>query len=318
MQTLVRGRSESSSETWKALAAVSRREFYEGDMESVSADAGGFCISKALGHPIPLTHVVSRSELAYRRSWQHIRNNKVGLRVLWIVKRGFLSIVRSEGSSELHVGEAAIVNSNRPFLITVHGREDAPFESYQAVLPPDLFLTHFRGVDEFVEPFSLKTPEGKVVLRLLDTLVELGDQIGHTTAKFLVQSFLEAIGECIGRRDLAAPRRLSLMERRMADIEEFITMNSTDPGLSHDKVAAHCGISVRYLFYLMKAHGTSFSQLLWKNRLPKAREYLISPTMHDYSIQEIAMMSGFKSAAHFSRAFKEAFSCTPSEFRTRS
>jgi AraC-like DNA-binding protein len=154
-----------------------------------------------------------------------------------------------------------------------------------------------------------------VVERLLDIILELSDHIGRTTAKLLVQSFLEAIGDCIARREFVAPRRMSLTDRRMADIEEFIMMNSTDPDLSHDKVAAHCGISARYLFYLMKSHDTSFSELLWKNRLPKAREYLISPTMRDYTIQEIALMSGFKSAAHFSRAFRGAFGCTPSEFR---
>ena len=92
-------------------------------------------------------------------------------------------------------------------------------------------------------------------------------------------------------------------------------MNLADPELSYDKVAISCGISPRYLCFLLKANNTSFSELVWKNRMPKARDSLISPKTRDYPIHEIAYMSGFKSAAHFSRMFKSTYGMPPREYR---
>jgi hypothetical protein len=71
----------------------------------------------------------------------------------------------------------------------------------------------------------------------------------------------------------------------------------------------------RYLCFLLKANNTSFSELVWQNRLPRARDQLVSPQTRDYPIHEIAHMSGFKSAAHFSRMFKSAYGMAPREFR---
>src|SRR3546814_20474839 len=91
----------------------------------------------------------------------------------------------------------------------------------------------------------------------------------------------------------------SFLTRRASD--RYILRNLTDPDLFYDMVAASCGISPRYLCYVLKANNTSFSDLLWKNRLPKARDWLVSRATRDYPIHEIAFMSGFKSAAHLDR-----------------
>jgi AraC-like DNA-binding protein len=101
----------------------------------------------------------------------------------------------------------------------------------------------------------------------------------------------------------------------LADIQNYISRNLTNPDLSYDEVAAKCGISPRYLCHLLKANNTSFSHLMWSQRLPKARDWLASGPLHDYPIHEIAFMAGFKSAAHFSRMFKSTYGYTPKEFR---
>src|SRR3546814_9109852 len=100
------------------------------------------------------------------------------------------------------------------------------------------------------------------------------------------------------------PRRQRLVDKRLADIENYILMNLTDPDLCYDKVAASCGISPRYLCYVLKANNTSFSDLLWKNRLPKARDWLVSRATRHYPIHELAFSHWVKNAAHFSRRFQ--------------
>jgi AraC-like DNA-binding protein len=136
-------------------------------------------------------------------------------------------------------------------------------------------------------------------------------------AKPLADGLLAAIANTLGCANVRIARKHRLFDKRIADIENYILMNATDPELSHDRVAENCGISPRYLCYALKAHGTSFSELLWKTRLPRARERLISPKLRDFQIHEISFMSGFKSAAHFSRMFKAEYGCTPRRYRER-
>ena len=315
MQNLFSCTGKSAVDNWAAWAALSSREFYDGELETDPGQTPELTFDKALGFPMALTHITCRASVAYRRSWQHIRNNKVGVRVIWFVKHGSLKIVRSQGTCTIQAGEAGIIDSNAPFHAKIMCDGDSLHESFQAVVPAHLFLTHLPEAEKFTDTFSLDTPEGNVVQRLLDVLAGEGDHLSRKTAEPLTESFLEAIRETIGCRDMEVPRRQRLVDKRLADIENYILMNLTDPDLCYDKVAASCGISPRYLCYVLKANNTSFSDLLWRNRLPKARDWLVSPATQDYPIHEIAFMSGFKSAAHFSRMFKATYGCPPREYR---
>jgi AraC-like DNA-binding protein len=294
---------------------MSTREFYAGDLEFDPNSVPEFTLAKALGYPISLTHLTSATAVAYRRSWQHIRHNKVGLKAIWFVRRGSLRIVRSQGTCTIAAGDAGILDSNAPFHAQFLCDDNGVHESYQALVPPDLFLTHLPHAENFTDAFSLNTPLGDIAQSLLNLLAGKGEQLSSKTAQPLAGIFLEALGENIDLRHVNVPRRRRLADKRLADIEEFIELNLTDPDLSYDKVADSCGISTRYLCYILKANGKSFSDLLWRNRIPKARDLLLSSATRHYSIREIAFMSGFKSAAHFSRQFKAAYGCPPREYR---
>jgi AraC family transcriptional activator of tynA and feaB len=308
--------NKPAADLWKSLATLSVREFYNGELVFDPSCAPEFTFDKALGFPISLTHLTTTAPVGYSRSWEHIRNNKVGLKVIWFVKGGSVQIVRSQGTCTIATGKAGILDSNAPFRAKLLCDGATAHESFQAIIPPDLFLAHLPDVERFTGTFNLDTPEGGVVQTLLNLLAEKGEQLTRKTAIPLSQSFLEAIGESIGIRHMAdIPRRQRLVDKRLSDIEKFIEMNLTDPDLSYDKVAESCGISPRYLCYILKTNGKSFSDLVWSNRLPKARDLLISLATRHYSIREVAYMSGFKSAAHFCRQFKAAYGCPPREYR---
>jgi len=302
----------------RAWIELTRKEFYDGELCLTADGLDGVVLEKALRHPISLTHLCSKSPQSYRRSMQHIRANRVGYRVIWFVKSGWLKIARAGGVAMIQAGEAAILDSNVPFSASIGASESAGssgHESYQAIVPPDIFLRHLYEAERFAGVLNLNTPEGRVVRRLLDFLVEDGDQLGPKTSSALVDGFLEAVAENLRANGQKLPQRQKLADRRLADIETYILMNLTDPELSTEKVAACCGVSARYLCYLLKANKTSFSDLLWKNRLLKTRDWLREPKARDYPIHEIAYLCGFKSAAHFSRMFKSAYGCTPSDYR---
>ncbi len=316
MEKLYAGFSGSSARVMPNYEALTRREFYDGDLVSETGDFSGVDFEKALSSPLAITRITTRTELSFRRAPQHIRKNRVGLRVLWVALTGSVRIVRATGTTDIAAGRAGFLDSGVPFSATLKRSSDGYHSSYQIIIPPDLFMSHLHEAERLSEPFSLDTREGLTVRELLEVLAKYGDRLSDKTAELMSRSLLEATADHLRNSGINMPRRQKLVDRRLSDIENYIKMNLADPELSYDKVAVSCGISPRYLCFLLKANNTSFSELVWKNRMPKARDWLVSPKTRDYPIHEIAYMSGFKSAAHFSRMFKATYGMPPREYRS--
>jgi AraC family transcriptional regulator, positive regulator of tynA and feaB len=200
--------------------------------------------------------------------------------------------VNSAGSYTVSPGRCAIINADEPFYSRTFVGERGSFECALAVVPEHLVLSSMPWVKGLSTSFEVGAEHRHVVTSLLDLLCFEGDRLGRRTAEPLAEAFLQSIseGECI---------------------QKYLTCAD----LTCDRVAAYCGISPRYLCYVMKAHQTSFSDLMWGQRLPRARDWLISQAYQRYPIHKIARMAGFKSAAHFSRMFKSTYDLSPKEYR---
>ncbi|MDG3085582.1 AraC family transcriptional regulator [Vibrio hannami] len=93
----------------------------------------------------------------------------------------------------------------------------------------------------------------------------------------------------------------------------FIELNIENE-VSLENTARFLGMSTATLKRRLAAEGLSFSQILKVKRVNYAATKL---RLTNKSIAEIAFESGFKSAAHFSTAFKGVQGITPKEFRQR-
>ena len=133
--------------------------------------------------------------------------------------------------------------------------------------------------------------------------------------RLLVETALTLIGNAVRASEEAQLARQTIADRRLQDVLRFIEVHLSDPQLSTAMVAKGCGISPRYLSFLLRLKGTSFSELVWEQRLEKAKSWLSASDPRDISISEIAYGVGFKSPAHFSRMFKRVFKVNPREFR---
>jgi AraC-like DNA-binding protein len=100
----------------------------------------------------------------------------------------------------------------------------------------------------------------------------------------------------------------------LARIDAFVRRQIDDPDLSPDKVAAGCGISVRYLHELLRDTNETLSQWIRDQRLAAAQADLANPA-DKRSIGEIAYTRGFTDQAQFSRAFRARYGMTPKEAR---
>jgi AraC family transcriptional regulator, positive regulator of tynA and feaB len=316
MQTWYAYSGRDTAESRRALASVVHHDFTDGDVdiEAGGGDVRAF-IRTGLNQPITFMHSLNGTPISFRRSWHHIRGRKAAVRLLYFILQGELQVVSAAGSYTVKPGRCAIINADEPFFTRTMVGEGGSFESSLAVVPEHLVLSHMPWARSLGTWFEVDAKQRHVVNSLRDLMCYEGDRLARHTAQPMSEAFLHAITDSVGDRALRAARPSSLVHKRFADIKECIQKYVTSADLTCERVAASCGISPRYLCYVLKANNTSFSDVLWNLRLLKARDWLVSDPFQEYPIHKIACMSGFKSAAHFSRMFKSSYGASPKAYR---
>jgi AraC family transcriptional regulator, positive regulator of tynA and feaB len=94
-------------------------------------------------------------------------------------------------------------------------------------------------------------------------------------------------------------------------VKAFILENLSDESLSANLVAAANGLTARYINKLFEREGMSLMRWVWSQRLQAARAALARGQLDSHSIGDVAYAYGFKSASHFSHAFRRCFGYPP-------
>ena len=87
------------------------------------------------------------------------------------------------------------------------------------------------------------------------------------------------------------------------------------PVLSPAQIAAAVHVSKRDPHRLFEAEGISVSRWIRQRRLEQCRRDLADPSRRDHTVTSIGVRWGLVDSAHFSRLFREAYGCTPTEYR---
>jgi AraC-like DNA-binding protein len=102
---------------------------------------------------------------------------------------------------------------------------------------------------------------------------------------------------------------------QLAAIKAFIAEHLRDDHLSPDAVARAHYISKRHLYKLFETEDVGVSEYIRHQRLERCRQDLRDPALAHQSVSRIAADWGFTRAEHFSRLFRTAYGCSPSEYR---
>ncbi|MFD4633741.1 helix-turn-helix domain-containing protein [Streptomyces sp. NPDC058284] len=98
-------------------------------------------------------------------------------------------------------------------------------------------------------------------------------------------------------------------------IRQYIDRHLGDPELSAEHIAAAHLISVRYLHRLFEAEDVTVGRLIQRQRVERCAGELARRGRSSPSIAVVAARWGFRSPAHFSRAFKSVYGCPPQQWR---
>lgn len=106
-------------------------------------------------------------------------------------------------------------------------------------------------------------------------------------------------------------------EKLFQRIQRTIRDRCHESGLNPGDIAAHHGISKRYLHYLCAQSSTTFRNELMRVRLEAAHRLLGDKRFDSLSVSEVAARCGFLEPSHFARRFRQAHGHGPTEFRRR-
>ena len=106
----------------------------------------------------------------------------------------------------------------------------------------------------------------------------------------------------------------SLREKQLLEpVVAYLTANLTDPELSLENLPELAGVSDTYLRRIFKKqYGTGPAGFVIRKRIALAKQLLVSG--ENYTVAQVAGMSGFNDPLYFSRCFKKQFGLSPTQY----
>ncbi|MEN0066916.1 MAG: helix-turn-helix domain-containing protein [Myxococcota bacterium] len=228
--------------------------------------------------------------------------------VLFVVT-GRERIEQPGGSVVLEAGQFTLWDTTRPTAFEVPVR----LRKLTLMLPPELLLPTLRFRDRHLgQRFDAKAGCGALLLAQLRTLAALRQGLEPASQHAALKSATELLAAAISTQ---SGEPTTTAQRVVARAERHILEHLGDPALSADLLARTLGLSRRGLDRAFAEHGRTVGRFVWGARLERCRRDLLLDRRA--SISEIAFRWGFSDAAHFSRAFRSSYGCSPSQYRRR-
>lgn len=296
-------------------------EFY--DAETIlqkEQDHLYFCNRRAYAGSFPIgQHQISGSgRTIVQRSWRQIRASSTDVYLIWVPIQGSVLINQSGHHELIEEGGIAISYSNSPFSIECRPSAGKQHLSLQAIVPSHLLAKIANPKRVCGTPIAAEHGPSSIAKKIIMSLFDEAEFLSRDLATSLISAAVDAVAETLNQGEVSFAGPRSLREERVARLLDYMELHSSDPDLSVGKVAKACGISSRYVHYLLKTENKSFHASIWDKRLDLTYVLLTDKNHAKRSIAEIAYTVGFKSGAHFSRSFRKRFGRCPREVRQSS
>lgn len=292
--------------------------YYHADSYCVGPQGGDtrFELATATSGLVPVARFSGYS-LGVRRSWKHIRQSPSKLYVIWFPLEGSLSVTQDQANDVVaSAGNVVVTFGDRPFHIKAMATDpERRCAQLHVLVPSHVMHSHLPEIDRLCGRVFKADCGGAVVAReLFSALFREAGDTDSLTAEKLGMAGLEAIANVL-RQQAGGEVQGAEQDARLERILTFIRKNVSVPGLTVEDVARGCNVSRRYIHYLMKHHDKTFSEFLWNCRLEQAHDWLTSAEFANFNIVDIAYMAGFRSASHFSQAYRARYGRPPKEVR---
>jgi AraC-like DNA-binding protein len=237
------------------------------------------------------------------------------------VKRGWMRCVISGERIEASAPCIVFIGNSEPHFVTETSHDYTrhvitldPFSLSEYLSPNWLASVFFFHSGSFTHLLPLGTSA-----REAETFITMLTQpLAEHTAKRSPEGEALLVGAFLYRLSEISPRHFASREFGRAELivsEVMATLErAPEKKLDLNSLASRHRVSRYYLAHIFKSlSGYTLSEYLGRARISLATELLLNE--RELSVSEIAQRCGFRDASNFSRYFKRALSCTPTEFR---
>ncbi|MBU2892300.1 helix-turn-helix transcriptional regulator [Colwellia sp. D2M02] len=216
----------------------------------------------------------------------------------------------SKGFQHLAPGQLLFFNAASEFTFHFSSRYQVVSFNFPEYLLPRLPTQGFA--------FDLVHEESQVLRLALTSVlaqVRAGVHSEELTARFLEQALLAPLIDCVSAYQ--QKREASVSYKKLCSIQQLIFNASADDNFTIEALCDNAQISKRYLHKLFAMTPYHANDFIYQTRLIHGFQLMVTQNNQHLSILDIAIHSGFKSQAHFSRLFKRTFALTPSALLSR-
>jgi len=208
------------------------------------------------------------------------------------------------------LGTIRLIDMARPFDMVTETYETVHLVLSRTVLEPQTAELDFHGC-----VVSEESPSGRL----------LGSHIRATWASVAAMSTsdLTLAGKAAAALTSAvilahgAPARDTIRpveKMLLASAQRFVVQNLSNADLTPETVRRHLGVSRSLLYKAFEPVG-GVSAFIQARRLDQAFDEILGDQAEQYTLAEVGYRLGFRSDAHFSRAFRARFGMTPGRLR---
>ena len=245
---------------------------------------------------------------------RHVAQTKERRFRILLTARGRLGLQHFGHETTLEDGDFALLDDAAPYRIAF--RESNNAMACVSVSPQTLriYLPAPAGLCGLAMPVS--APMNNVVSTMLRGL---WDQVQHGLSaeqgQGLAKSLLQVVAAAYSLQHGGRAERSVVAAARFTEIKQYIEMNLRNPDLGPTPIAAALGVSRRYVRLLFATQSDSTTAYIRRRRLQECAWELAQPLWQGRSITATASDWGFRSMAHFARAFRDHFGSMLTAFR---
>jgi AraC-like DNA-binding protein len=269
-------------------------------------DEGGFFGRLALSNLgyLRIAHVTLRGA-AVRGMRRRGHGGRQAFGWLAVSLGGAFELAYSGRSVVLAPGGMAILDARRTYVTTF-----APNTEVLWVRVPQTFLQgHFSASAQIL--IEGAKGAGRILFDAVNSMSAQAANLNADQGRLVADGLVNLIAAAGMAREDVAPKPAT-PDSALRRVKAFILGNLADESLSAETVAAANGLTVRYINKLFEREGTSLMRWVWGQRLQAARAALSRGEPDGAgSIGNVAYACGFKSASHFSHAFRRSFGYPP-------
>lgn len=214
----------------------------------------------------------------------------------------------------LSPGDLTLLDTGRAYEATF----DAAFALIIIQVPPELMSQYVRSPEEFLaRSVTCQSGMGAVLSAYVQMIARMIAVLSLNDQRLVVAHMLELVALSLGAATgmSSTPTRQDVRNRQIRAAKSFIEKNIRDHALNGEMIARATGMSERYLRALFQAQSTSITKYIINRRMEMCWSTLQSEHARDYSIQQIALSSGFRDYSYFTTKFKERYGVSPSFVR---